>query len=124
DIMYREVIKGFDFGKHLTRMIGPPPEGMLNPHAHHILFKRGLGEAQKELVREGQAILRKVGIDPIFGKEVLVWAPNGVKGQHGIDALEEVMRELRALDKAGADYDDFVEKLEELAKVAARRGSN
>jgi hypothetical protein len=121
DIMYREVIKDFNFGKHLEKMIGPPPKGMLNPHAHHILFKRGLGEAQKDLVREGQAILRKVGIDPIFGPEVLVWAPNGVEGQHGIDALQTVMRELRALDEAGADYDDFVEKLAELGKIAARR---
>jgi hypothetical protein len=40
----------FDFGKHLRKIIGDPPAGMVDPHAHHILFKKGLGEAQQELV--------------------------------------------------------------------------
>lgn len=32
---------------------------MIDPHAHHILFKKGNGKAQQELVKEGQEILRK-----------------------------------------------------------------
>ena len=112
---------GFDFGKHLKKEIGDPPTGMTDPHAHHILFKEGNGEAQKKLVKEGQEILREVGIDPIFGKENLVWAPNRVKGQHGIDALENVVEKLREVKKIGGDYDDFADALKRLGEVAARR---
>ena len=61
---------------YLTGIKGAAPVDMPNPHAHHILFKKGLGEAQQLLVREGQDLLRKVGIDPLFGEEVLYWAPN------------------------------------------------
>ncbi len=46
-----------------------PPTAMINPHAHHILFKKGLGQKQQELVREGQEILRRYGIDPIIGEK-------------------------------------------------------
>lgn len=67
--------------------------------------------------------LRKVGIDPIFGKEVLVWDPNGVKGQHAIGALDEVMTVLRQLDRDGASRGEFAEALRELGKIAARRGN-
>lgn len=54
---------------------------MYDSHAHHILFKKGLGQKQKVLVQEGQGILRGYGIDPIIGEENLVWAPNAVIGQ-------------------------------------------
>ena len=70
---------------------------------------------------EGQAILRGVGIDPIYGKENLVWAPWRVSKQHGIDSLRKVVDELRALERAGGDYDDFVTKLKELGELAASR---
>ncbi|MED1559349.1 AHH domain-containing protein [Bacillus paramycoides] len=53
---------------------------MKNPHAHHILFEKGLNQKQQKLVREGQGILRRYGIDPIIGEENLVWAPNAVIG--------------------------------------------
>lgn len=45
-----------DFGKYLRGLIGGPPTAMIDPHAHHILFKKGLGQKQKELVAEGQEI--------------------------------------------------------------------
>ncbi len=114
-------LANFDFGKHLRGLVGAPPKGMIDPHAHHILFKKGLGSAQKELVAEGQAILRKVGIDPIFGKENLIWAPWRISKQHGMESLRKVLEELRVLEKAGADYDDFVLKLKELGQLAATR---
>lgn len=84
--------------KYLEGMIGAPPAKMKNPHCHHILFKKGLGEAQQKLVKQGQDILERHGLDPIYGKEVLTWAPN-IKGQHTIGNLEPLVKELKALDK-------------------------
>lgn len=113
-------LNSFSFRSILTEHVGGPPAGMIEPHAHHILFKKGLGEAQQELVQEGQTILRKAGIDPIFGPENLVWAPLRAGGQHGPEALENVVSTLRSLDGIGS-YRDFVEALEELGQLAARR---
>lgn len=118
---YNEVLLKIDFGKYLTGLIGGPPEAMINPHAHHILFKKGLGQKQKELVQEGQEILRKYGIDPIIGQENLVWAPNAVVGQHSIDALEIVVHRLRAVEEMDGDFDDIVEALKDLGDIASTR---
>ncbi|MGG5765077.1 AHH domain-containing protein [Bacillus proteolyticus] len=94
---------------------------MYDPHAHHILSEKGLGQKQKVLVQEGQEILRKYGIDPIIGEENLVWAPNRIAGQHSIAALENVVNQLKAVDAAGADLDDIIEILEDLGKQATSR---
>ncbi|PEB35377.1 hypothetical protein COM77_15690 [Bacillus cereus] len=118
---YNEALIKLNFGKYLRGLVGDPPTAMIDPHAHHILFKKGLGEAQQKLVQEGQELLRKYGIDPIIGKENLVWAPNRVAGQHSIAALENVVNQLKAVDAAGADLDDIIEILEDLGKQAASR---
>ncbi|MDM5293215.1 T7SS effector LXG polymorphic toxin [Peribacillus simplex] len=118
---YNEALIKIDFGKYLRGLIGDPPTAMINPHAHHILFKKGLGQKQQELVREGQEILRRYGIDPIIGKENLVWAPNAVIGQHSLDALEEVVNQLRAIEAMDGDFDDIVEALEDLGDIASTR---
>jgi predicted ribonuclease toxin of YeeF-YezG toxin-antitoxin module len=118
---YNDVLIKIDFGKYLRGLIGDPPTAMINPHAHHILFKKGLGQKQQELVREGQEILRRYGIDPIIGKENLVWAPNAVIGQHSLDALEEVVNRLRAIEAMDGDFDDIVEALEDLGDIASTR---
>ncbi|WP_234998536.1 AHH domain-containing protein [Salirhabdus sp. Marseille-P4669] len=118
---YDEVLIKMDFGKYLRGLIGNPPTDMINPHAHHILFKKGLGQKQQELVREGQEILRRYGIDPIIGEENLVWAPNAIVGQHSLDALEEVVNRLRAVEFEGGDIDDMIETLKELGILASRR---
>ena len=89
------------WSKYLENLIGPPPPNMLRAHAHHILYKKGIGRAQQILVDEGQLILKKYGIDPVYGKEVLAWAPN-VKGQHILSNLELLLRDLRLADKMGA----------------------
>ena len=73
---------------------GPPPAGMANPHAHHILSQVGIGPAQQALVREGKRILEDHGIDPLHGPENLTWAPN-VAGQHTLGNLEALMEQLR-----------------------------
>jgi len=118
---YELAMKNLDFGKYLRTIAGDPPVDMLNPHAHHILFKTGLGDAQQALVEEGQAILRKYGIDPIVGPENLVWAPNGITGQHDFAAIEYVVNQLKAVDAAGGDYDDIVEALQKLGSIASQR---
>jgi hypothetical protein len=112
--------QNFAFGQYLNNLVGSPPPSMTNPHAHHILFKKGLGPAQQALVDEGQAILRKHGIDPIFGPENLVWAPN-VAGQHTLDSLDEVVRLLREVDLAGGGYDEIDAALKSLGRIAANR---
>ncbi|MBM7702277.1 T7SS effector LXG polymorphic toxin [Metabacillus iocasae] len=118
---YDESLIKMDFGKYLRGLIGDPPSAMINPHAHHILFKKGLGQKQQELVREGQEILRSYGIDPIIGEENLVWAPNAVVGQHSLDALELVVNRLKAIEEMGGDFDDIVEALEDLGDIASTR---
>ena len=118
---YYEVMKKVNFGKYLKNIEGAPPVDMVNPHAHHVLFKTGLGEAQQKLVLEGQEILKKHGIDPIIGGENLVWAPNAVTGQHDLAAIENVVNTLKAVDNAGGDYDDIAEDLEKLGSIASQR---
>ena len=92
-----------------------------DPHAHHILFKKGLGPAQQRLVSEGQEILWRHNLDPIGGLENLVWAPMRVKRQHGIDALQNVVDTLKRVDSFGGSQDDIIKALRELGAQAARR---
>ncbi|WP_082786616.1 T7SS effector LXG polymorphic toxin [Sporosarcina psychrophila] len=113
-------IDNFDFGKFLKKHKDDPPEEMKNHHAHHILFKRGNGKAQQELVKEGQEILREYDIDPIYGLENLTWAPN-IKGQHDITALRNVVDKIKEVENSGGDRDDIVQILERLGRIAAQR---
>jgi hypothetical protein len=116
-----ENLKNFKFGKYLESKIGPAPADMYDPHAHHILFKEGNGEAQKKMVEEGQALLRRYDIDPIMGVENLVWAPNRVAGQHDSKALGHVLDRLKAVEAGGGDREDIVDVLKELGRLAATR---
>lgn len=118
---YEAAMKKVDFGKYLRTIVGEPPANMTNPHAHHILFKTGSGEAQQALVKEGQEILRRYGIDPVVGPENLVWAPNAVTGQHDKVAIQYVVDKLKAVEVDGGDYDDMVEMLKVLGQTAAER---
>jgi hypothetical protein len=95
-----------------------PPAGMVEPHAHHILFKTGLGYKQKVLVAEGLFILLRHDIDPIAGLKSLVWAPN-IKGQHVTSKLEHVLDRLRLADNNGKGTQaDVLEALDDLADEA------
>lgn len=118
---YETEMENMNFGKYLSNVVGEPPEDMINPHAHHILFKTGNGTAQHALVEEGQAILRKHGIDQVVGTENLIWAPNAVTGQHDITALEQVVDTLGSIDEDGGGYDDIVDALAELGDIASQR---
>ena len=42
-------------------------------------------------------------------------------GQHDIAALEEVVNALKAVDKAGGDYDDIVKVLNMFGQIASER---
>nr|WP_275994431.1 polymorphic toxin-type HINT domain-containing protein [Argonema antarcticum] len=112
------LVHNAEYGRFLRRQIGDPPTDMENPHAHHILQKLGREGTQRALVQEGQAILRKHGIDPIWGLENLVWAPN--RG-HTTAAQELVVEELKAVDAAGLGYDDIVTVLRRHGRIAANR---
>ncbi|CAI2320607.1 conserved hypothetical protein [Vibrio parahaemolyticus] len=50
----------FDFGAYLRPVVGPPPKDMPDLHAHHILFKKGLGAEQQALVTEGQILFEEI----------------------------------------------------------------
>ncbi len=115
------LFKSFDFGAHLRKLKGPPPSDMIDPHAHHILFKEGNGPAQKALVKEGQEILNRFDIDPIMGEENLTWAPNRVATQHGIETLRNIVNSLKEIEEAGGDRTDVTTKLNELGEAAANR---
>jgi len=114
-------LKTFDFGTYLKSTAGDPPIGMPDPHAHHVLFKKGLGEKQQALVVEGQDLLRKYEIDPILGSENLVWAPNRIKGQHDIKALQQVTDTLKMTDEMIGTREAMIDALNDLGTTAANR---
>lgn len=118
----QEVIDTYPYGQLLRDRVGPPPTDMFDPHAHHVVFKKGNGAAQQQLVQEAQQILRDYDIDPIYGEEVLDWAPNAVAGQHAIGALSPVVQDLRMLNDLGAPREQIVEMLAEYSRIAANRG--
>ena len=116
---FESEMKKINFGEYLKKMVGQPPKDMINPHAHHVLFKTGNGLAQQELVKQGQAILREYKIDPVLGLENLVWAPNKIAGQHNIAALEKVVEGLKTVYEMGGDYEDIVETLIRMGRAAS-----
>ena len=85
-----------------------------------LLFRSGLGRRQRALVDEGQLILRRNGIDPIYGPENLAWAPN-VAGQHRIGPLRGVVERLRQVEASGGGREGLTQALRELGEVAAAR---
>ncbi len=119
-----EYIGGIDisYGNVMERMGFPKPPNMKDAHGHHILYKKGNGPKQQALVKEGQAILREYGIDPFFGKENLVWAPNRVAGQHHVNDLTQTVNALKAAKATpGTDYQDIVKILRDAGIKASQR---
>ena len=91
---------------------GEPPATMLNPHAHHIVFKNGRGKKMKEYLAESKSILEKYDIDWLFGKENLTWAPNK---NHSTQAAKAARDALVEADKIGT-RESIVETLSTLGK--------
>ncbi len=104
----------------LREAMGARPSEMPHPHRHHILFKKGLGEAQQELVREAEAILRAHDIDP-DKIENRCWAPMYAVGQHDIVALQIVVDSIKSMEYLGGVRADYVVLLTELGKIASNR---
>ena len=117
-----EVLKErVDFGRYLRNLIGEPPSGMIDPHAHHILPKTGKGPVQQALVEKGQKILRSYGIDPVLGPENLCWAPNRVVGQHSEEAIREIVDGLKILQEGEATKEEIIDFLKVMGQKAAMR---
>jgi hypothetical protein len=115
----QEYIRDFDFGKYITPYLGPQPHD--GWHAHHILYKLGLGLGQQDMVRGAQPILREVGIHPVFGLEMFAWAPQRVELQHHIESLTEVVDALKKIKEKGGAYLDYVATLKRFGRIARKR---
>ena len=59
---------------------------------------------------EGRTLWR-YQIDPVLGLEILVWAPNRVKGQHSTEVLLEVVERLQAIERRGGDEETVRQRL-------------
>ena len=113
----------FDYGALLRSYVGDPPEWMVRPHAHHIIYKRGLGLKQRRLSKRGQEILRYYGIDPIKGPENLVWASN-VKGLHTVENLEKIVDELEMAHKNDSNKETMIKILKKYGEIAQNWSRN
>lgn len=71
-----------------------------------------IGQAEPSYLR------RSSDIDPIFGKENFVWAP--MKDVHTTEALEALLRDLRAADAAGSK-DKVIRALQKAGERAAKQ---
>jgi hypothetical protein len=88
------------------------PANAPSDHAHHIVMKKGAGATVQHDVRRTQAILQRYDIDPYFGNENLVWAPNWLNhSQVTTTYAHEVYNEVKNLTSRG----DVVFKLKDIA---------
>jgi len=95
---FGQVGEDVDWGAYLKKLTGTsPPSSMVNPHAHHIVFKNGRGTAMKKVLAESKAILEKHGIDWLKGKENLVWAPNKNYSLKAAEAVRDALQEAEQL---------------------------
>ncbi|MEK9495292.1 AHH domain-containing protein [Photorhabdus sp. P32] len=83
---------------------------MWRPHAHHIVFQKG-PTAAKPYIKDSQRILREAGIDPKYGIENLVWAPNK---NHSVEAAKKVNDVLKEAVSSGRSVKDALAELGEL----------
>ncbi|WDE99476.1 AHH domain-containing protein [Lentisphaera profundi] len=79
---------------------GSAPQGMIRPHGHHKVFKKGIGKKMQRYAKKSQEILEKYGIDWKKGKDNLMWASN-VKGVHTTDVAKQVYAILKRADATG-----------------------
>ncbi|WP_338638386.1 RHS repeat-associated core domain-containing protein [Burkholderia pyrrocinia] len=67
------------WGTYFEKISGTKaPEGMIRPHAHHIIFKGDFSTRPKILreLERSRAIAKKWDIDPVYDKDALMWATN------------------------------------------------
>ncbi|MCP3999024.1 MAG: hypothetical protein GY722_28770, partial [bacterium] len=110
---------GGTWGDFIDRMGGGvAPTGGPISHGHHIFLKRGRGKKGRAIAREGHAILREAGIDPIIGPDNLTHAPLHGVGIHTRARQKEVLEGLRALKAQGTPRDEYVRLLQEFGERA------
>lgn len=95
------------WGDRARQLFGDPPSWMQNAHGHHIAFKEG-GDVAGEFAAKSRAILEHYGIDPIQGKENLIWAQNA---GHSVANAKEVLQRLTDAAQSGGGRDAVVEAL-------------
>ncbi|MFE4154637.1 RHS repeat-associated core domain-containing protein, partial [Kosakonia sp. YIM B13587] len=68
-----------DWGTYFARRSGTtPPTSMVNPHAHHIVFKGDFSRSppMQEALKRSRNILKKYEINPVEDVSALMWAEN------------------------------------------------
>ena len=94
------------------------PEEMDRAHLHHILQKLARNTDLARDILEVQKKLLGIGIDPIIGREILVYAPN-ITGQHGYDAMRPIIDRLNDAFRNRWGKKRIVALLKELGEEAA-----
>ncbi len=107
-----------NWGSHLRSIKGDPPLDMERPHAHHTVFKSGIG-SQKPWLEQSKDILEKYNIDWYKGRENLDWAPN-VKGVHTTENAKIVYEELKAADETFGTKQAIIDTLKDLQQRFAQ----
>jgi RHS repeat-associated protein len=80
----------------------PKPDGMQNPHGHHIIFKGDFNHLprMKAALERSRSIVEQYGVDPVNEVGALMWAPNRAHSVENArlvaDKLEDADRSLRA----------------------------
>ncbi|OOB79423.1 MAG: hypothetical protein BEN19_07585 [Epulopiscium sp. Nuni2H_MBin003] len=123
DIYYETMIK-INFGAyldnlqknnlHINKEISKIE--LKNPHAHHIVYKKG-SENLRQLVESAQEIILSVKIDPIISPENLILAPNT---GHSYDNLKPIVDELKVIQDSMPDFSQV--KQERVIDVLRRYG--
>ena len=115
-------INALNYNERVRSLYGDPPDWMVDPHAHHFPYKKGKVN-QQPTVDKIQDILVDFEIDPIYGEEVLCWAPNRVKGQHATAQLESYLKELEELKLNGGTREEVIELTRRYQQEDSVRGT-
>lgn len=95
------------WGDRARSLFGNPPSWMDRPHGHHVAFQEG-SSAASPYAAKSREILEKFGIDPIRGKENLIWASNAA---HSAANAREVLSRLREAANSGGGRDAVITAL-------------
>jgi hypothetical protein len=95
------------WGDKARQLFGDPPSWMGRAHAHHIAFQEG-NPVAAPFAAKSREILEKFGLDPINGKENLIWARNA---GHSAANAKEVLQRLTDAAHSGGGRDAVVEAL-------------
>jgi len=95
------------WGDKARALFGDPPSWMKGAHGHHIAFQEG-NRAAAPYAAKSREILEKFGIDPVNGKENLIWARNA---GHSAANAKEVLQRLTEAAQSGGAREAVVEAL-------------